>query len=198
MSKQLKPTKGIKLIREKNTSIPQQTVIARYKSVSLKELLQPMNQFSINLYAEHLLKAIGQGNSKEGTKCIESFLKDLHIPSQVHDGAGLSRTNLLTPKGMVALLSHIKSSDAYLPIYISLPELNQTGTLCFFPKISHAHLRAKSGSMSNIYNLAGYITLRDKKQYAFSIFCNHYKGPLREIKKEIALFLDLLIEKLDQ
>ena len=198
LSKQLKPTKGIKLIREKNTSIPQQTVIARYKSVSLKELLQPMNQFSINLYAEHLLKAIGQGNSKEGTKCIESFLKDLHIPSQVHDGAGLSRTNLLTPKGMVALLSHIKSSDAYLPIYISLPELNQTGTLCFFPKISHAHLRAKSGSMSNIYNLAGYITLRDKKQYAFSIFCNHYKGPLREIKKEIALFLDLLIEKLDQ
>ncbi|QZA58958.1 D-alanyl-D-alanine carboxypeptidase/D-alanyl-D-alanine endopeptidase [Candidatus Rhabdochlamydia porcellionis] len=198
LSKKLKPTKGIKLIREKNASISQQTVITRYKSVSLKELLQPMNQFSINLYAEHLLKAIGQGNSKQGTKRIEYFLKDLHIPSQVHDGAGLSRTNLLTPKGMVTLLSYIKISDVYLPIYISLPELSQTGTLRFFPKIPHAHLRAKSGSMSNIYNLAGYITLRDKKQYAFSIFCNHYKGPLKEIKKEIALFLDLLVEGLDQ
>jgi len=198
LSKQLKPTKGIKLIREKNTSIPQQTVITRYKSVSLKELLQSMNQFSINLYAEHLLKAIGQGNSKQGTICIENFLKNLHIPSQVHDGAGLSRTNLLTPKGMVTLLSHIKSSDAYLSIYTSLPEPSQTGTLRFFPKIPHAYLRAKTGSMSNIYNLAGYLTLGPKKQYAFSIFCNHYKGLPSDIKKEIAFFLDLLIEKLDQ
>lgn len=195
LSKQLNPAKGIQLIREKNKSIPPQTVIACYKSPSLKELLQPMNRFSINLYAEHLLKAIGRGNSKQGTKCVEEFLKNLHIPSQIYDGSGLSRTNLLTPKGMTTLLSHIKKSAIYLPVYTSLPEPNQTGTLQFFPKISG--MRAKTGSMSNIYNLAGYLTT-SKKQYAFSIFCNHYIGDVKNIKKEIALFLELLVEKLDQ
>lgn len=196
LSKQLNPTKGIQLIREKNKSIPQQTVIACYKSPPLKELLKPMNRFSINLYAEHLLKALGKGNSKQGTKCVEEFLKSLHIPSQIHDGSGLSRTNLLTPKGMVTLLSHIRNSAIYLPVYASLPESNQTGTLQFFSKISR--LQAKTGSMTNIYNLAGYLTLSSKKQYAFSIFCNYYKGDVKNMKKEIALFLELLVEKLDQ
>ncbi|MGL4539534.1 MAG: D-alanyl-D-alanine carboxypeptidase/D-alanyl-D-alanine endopeptidase [Candidatus Rhabdochlamydia sp.] len=195
LNKRLNPTKGIQLVRDKNESIPQQAVIACYKSASLKELLQPMNRFSINLYAEHLLKAIGKGNSKQGTKCVEEFLKNLHIPSQIHDGSGLSRTNLLTPKGMVILLSHIKNSAIYLPVYASLPESNQTGMLQFFSKISG--IRAKTGSMSNIYNLAGYLTT-SKKQYAFSIFCNHYKGDVKNIKKEIALFLELLVEQLDQ
>lgn len=197
LNKRLNPTKGMQLIRERNKSIPQQIVISCYKSPPLKELLQPMNRFSINLYAEHLLKAIGQGSSKQGTKRVEEFLKNLHIPSQIHDGAGLSRTNLLTPKGIVTLLSHIKNSDEYLSIYTSLPESNQTGLFQFFPKTSHTHLRAKTGSMSNIYNLAGYLSLSSKKQYAFSIFCNHYKGTSTDIKKEIALFLELLVEKLD-
>lgn len=151
-----------------------------------------MNLFSVNLYAEHLLKAIGQGSSKKGTKHVEEFLKNLHIPSQIHDGAGLARTNLLTPKGVVSLLSHIKTCSRYHSIYESLPKYKQTGALESFPNISHAHLQAKTGSMSNIYNLAGYLTLGQKKHYAFAIFCNHYKGNLNDIKKEIALFLETL------
>lgn len=192
LQKKLHPTKGIQLVREK--SIPQQTVITCYSSPPLKELLQKMNLFSVNLYAEHLLKAIGQGSSKQGTKHVEEFLKNLHIPSQIHDGAGLARTNLLTPKGVVTLLSHIKNCSRYHSIYASLPEYKKTGTLQSFPNIPHIRLQAKTGSMSNIYNLAGYLTLGPKKHYAFAIFCNYYKGNLSDIKKEIALFLEIFAE----
>lgn len=194
LCKKLHPTQGMQIIREKNTSASQKTVIASYSSPSLKELLQLMNRFSINLYAEHLLKAMGQGSSKQGTILVEEFLKTLQIPSQIHDGAGFSRTNLLTPKGIVTLLSHIKRSCEYHSICTSLPKPKQDGTLQFFPKISHSCLQAKTGSMSNIYNLAGYLTISPEKQYAFAIFCNHYKGPISDIKKEMALFLETLVE----
>lgn len=189
----LQPTQGMQLIREKSASAPQKTVLTSYASPSLKELLQPMNRFSINLYAEHLLKAIGQGSSKQGTILVEEFLKSLQIPSQIHDGGGLARTNLLTPRGLVTLLSYIKSSSKFQSICTSLPEPNQAGTLQFFPKVSDCRLQAKTGSMSNIYNLAGYLTISGK-QYAFAIFCNHYKGPVSDIKKEMALFLEALAE----
>jgi len=189
----LKPSNGVKIVRKKFfIDRSKRKHIVKHKSVPLRELLLAMNEQSINLYAEHLIKAIGRGSAGEGLKKIEVFLKNKGIPSQIKDGSGLARTNLLTPQGCVALLSLIHSSAKYQPIYDSLPEPGKSGSLKNFPLLMNASIKAKSGSMGNIYNLGGYLILSPSKKYAFSIFFNNYQGPLKEVRQEIADLLDSL------
>lgn len=163
-------------------------LINRTESPPLKEMLQLMNKQSVNLYAEHLLKAMGNGTSADGAVKMGHFLKKRNIPSQVRDGSGLSRTNYITPKGFAILLREIRTSPLYQSLYASFPEIAE-GTLESFPEISKASLKAKTGSMSDVYNLGGYLTLDSGKEYAFCICCNHYLGPSSKIKAEMHRFL---------
>ncbi|MCB0459345.1 MAG: D-alanyl-D-alanine carboxypeptidase, partial [Flavobacteriaceae bacterium] len=44
---------------------------------------------------------------------------------------------------------------------------------------------AKSGTLSNNYNLSGYIVTKRGNVFIFSYMNNHYVIPLSEVKKEI-------------
>lgn len=185
---QIEAVKGIEtLLQPMNHS--SWRLLSRKESPSLKEIIAEMNQFSINLYAEHLLKMIGSGSALKGAKISETFLKDLGIPTQFKDGAGIARNNLITPKGFALLLCKIRKEPLYQSIYDSFPEPGKPGSLRFFSEIPETSLRAKTGSMSNTFNLGGYLLLSSGKEVAFSIFCNNYKGSLSEIKNEMQLFL---------
>lgn len=134
--------------------------------------------------------------AQKGTAKITHFLKNLGISAEVRDGAGLARTNYLTPKGFVTLLSQIKKNPTYHTVYDSFPEVGKNGTVKDFPLIPKASIRAKSGSMTHIYNLGGYLTLESGKEYVFCVICNNYPGALKEIKQEIHRFLTHLVKKL--
>ncbi|HSX12690.1 MAG TPA: D-alanyl-D-alanine carboxypeptidase/D-alanyl-D-alanine-endopeptidase [Rhabdochlamydiaceae bacterium] len=166
------------------------------ESLPLKEILQEMNHKSVNLYSEHLLKVIGKGQARKGTAEIAKFLKRFKIPAEVCDGSGLARTNYITAKGFVDLLCQIRNRSSYRAVYHSFPELGKEGTLNSFPAVSNALIRAKTGSMTHIYNIAGYLTLESGKEYAFCLLCNNYQGSLDEIKKEMHRFLTHLAKKL--
>lgn len=187
----LPATKGIEIVRQGPT-IPLFT-LCRHDSPPVKEIVKDMNLHSINLYAEHLLKAIGSGKGKQGCMALELFLKKLGIPVQVRDGSGLARTNLITPKGFVALLCEIRKNSLYRSIYESFPEPGKKGSLRTFPALTNASLRAKTGSMSNVNNLGGYLTLSTGKEYAFALFCNNYEGPISELTPEMHNFLQQII-----
>ena len=188
---------GVEVIREKTVNRTNRIVIAKQESLPLKDLLQKMNKESNNLYAEHFCKAIGNGSSLDGIRKIEQFLKEQGIPAKIRDGAGLARSNLMTPKGFVALLSLIQSNPLYHSLYLSFPEPESPGTLKSFPRLSNASLKAKTGFMTGISCLGGYLTLPSGKEYAFSIFCNHYDGSNREVKNETYLFLERLVQTLE-
>jgi serine-type D-Ala-D-Ala carboxypeptidase/endopeptidase (penicillin-binding protein 4) len=196
LQNQFNPTKGVSIEREKNKSSSPCVLICSHTSPSLKKIVTDMNLFSINLYAEHLLKTIGQGNAETGIQKIEMMLGNWQIPAQIKDGAGLARNNLITPRGFVLLLSRIKKSPLYQTLYSTFPEPENIGTLRSFPALASVALRAKTGSMSNVYTLGGYFTMPSGKEYAFSIFCNNYQGPLKEIKDEMYHFLSSIVEQL--
>lgn len=182
--------KGFEVFREKNKNRPKAIELITTYSKSLQELIKEMNFFSINLYAEHILKAIGKGVSEEGLTWEREFLKWQGIPAKVYDGAGIARKNLITPKGLLTLLINERNSSHWESFYCSLPEYGKEGTLENQIPLVKANLRAKDGSMSGIYNLAGYITFPETgKEYAFAIFCNSYEGPLQEVKEEVNRFL---------
>lgn len=190
-SAKIQPSQGIEIVTSPPTN--PQIPLCRKESMPVKDIVNAMNLYSVNLYAEHLLKAIGSGKGRQGRIGLEQFLKNLGIPSQVRDGSGLARTNLITPRGFAALLREIRTNPVYQPIYESFPEAGKTGTLRAFPLLANAVLRAKTGSMSNIGNLGGYIRLPSGKEYAFCLFCNNFDGPMSEIMLEMHRFLSSIL-----
>jgi D-alanyl-D-alanine carboxypeptidase/D-alanyl-D-alanine-endopeptidase (penicillin-binding protein 4) len=121
------------------------------KSPTIGEIVYWANQKSINLYAEHLLKKMGEvlyqeGSTAAGIKAVTHFWRSQGIDLDgfnMVDGSGLSRKNLVTAKQLVQILQRMKTSDSF-PIFLqSLPE-------------QPSSIRAKSGSMSLIKGYVGY------------------------------------------
>lgn len=193
LSRKLQTAQGYEIV--KNIKGKKNNLL-RIESRPLKEILKEMNHNSVNLYSEHLLKIIGKGQARKGTLEITKFLKKFKIPAEVTDGSGLARTNYITAKGFVELLCQIRNKSSYRSVYHSFPELGKEGSLETFPLISNAEIKAKTGSMAHIYNLAGYLTLESGKEYAFCLLCNNYQGSPNEIKNEMHRFLTHLVKKL--
>ena len=131
-------------------------------SPSIAEIVHWTNQKSINLYAEHLLKKMGEvvfleGSTNAGLKAVTEFWQsqDINLGGfHICDGSGLSRKNLVTARQLVEILMKMKES-AFSPIfYHSLPQKEND-------------MRAKSGSLSLIKGFAGYTD-----QIAFAVLVN--------------------------
>lgn len=153
-----------KIIIEENT-IEQQTKKISFHitySPPIKEIVHWTNQKSINLYAEHLLKKMGEvtyaeGSTDSGILAVTNFLDSQNINLngfKMADGSGLSRKNLITTRQLVEILLKMKKSN-FFPIFLeSLPQEKD-------------HIRAKSGSMSLIKGYVGYLD-----NIAFAILIN--------------------------
>jgi D-alanyl-D-alanine carboxypeptidase/D-alanyl-D-alanine-endopeptidase (penicillin-binding protein 4) len=119
------------------------------------------------LYAEHLLKKIGQtisheGSTEAGTKAVADFWRSQNIDLEgfnMADGSGLSRKNLITAKQLVSILLKMKKTESFPLFFQSLPQKNENS-------------RAKSGSMSMVRAYAGYAG-----NIAFAIIVNHCLDP---------------------
>ncbi len=177
---------GIEVIGKKENQSQKRTSFHTTMSPTLQDIVYWINQKSINLYSEHLLKKIGEkhygeGSTEAGLKALSTFWKAKGLSLQgTHfaDGSGLSRKNAITPKQLVEMALKMQSSD-YFPILIeSLPTYHDT-------------IRAKSGFQSGI---RGFVGFTDK--IAFTILVNH--GLDVEARKEMIERFFLHIKELDQ
>lgn len=164
--------------------------IARHKSPPLHVIVQITNKKSQNLYADQLVKTIGvyaadtvgKGSFEAGTKAVEAFMGSIGIDTtriQMVDGSGLSRKNLVTPRAITTLLQTLRKhpdKKVRSAFYQSLPIGGIDGTLEYrFPyEPARGNVRAKTGYLSNVRSLSGYVTTQDGTLLAFSILCNHY------------------------
>jgi serine-type D-Ala-D-Ala carboxypeptidase/endopeptidase (penicillin-binding protein 4) len=153
-------------------------------SPSVEEIVHLTNQKSINLYAEHLLKKMGEvtegeGSSAAGIRAVKKFLKEKGIDLSgmlIADGSGLATKNLITTEQLVSLLLVMKKSE-YFPIFFnSLPEQKDS-------------IRAKSGTTSLIKGYAGY-----SNDIAFAILVNQCMDP-QSVKEKIDSFLSTISKK---
>lgn len=197
LCRNIEGVKGVQVVANRVKDTDQRGLLHRKESLPLKDLVQQMNLHSVNLYAEHLLKTIGQGTLKKGAKRLEAFLHPMGVAAMVVDGSGLARTNFITPRGFATLLCEIRKNPSYQSIYDSFPEPGKKGTLHSFPLLQGADMRAKSGSMKYIRNLGGYLTLPSGKEFAFCLFCNNYEGSHKEIEKEMYRFLNCVVQQIN-
>ena len=158
--------------------------VAELTSVPLSEAIRVVNKDSENLHAEMLLREValreaGVATQEAAVQSLRRFLAEVGLRTNefvLRDGSGLSRHDLLSPRGTVRLLEYMwKSADreAYLQ---SLPIAGHDGTLGWRFKRTPARgrIRAKTGSMSHVLALSGYVSGEGERTLAFSIFANNF------------------------
>ncbi|MES2387948.1 MAG: D-alanyl-D-alanine carboxypeptidase/D-alanyl-D-alanine-endopeptidase [Bacteroidota bacterium] len=175
------------------------TVIDAYQSPPLSDLVAKTNIFSLNLYAESLLKTIGKkklgdATTQAGIDAVSDFWKSRGIERDelmMTDGSGLSPTNAVTPAAMSQvffLMSRDKASDAFSN---SLAIAGQSGTLkdlCIGTPAA-GNLRGKSGTLTRVLCYAGYFTDRKGEKYCFALMVNRYSGGFSQMKDSISRIL---------
>jgi D-alanyl-D-alanine carboxypeptidase/D-alanyl-D-alanine-endopeptidase (penicillin-binding protein 4) len=176
-------------------SIPLPETAKTIYSLPSDSVYKRMLQVSDNMLAEQLVvlcSGVNNGilNTSTGIEnTINQHLSDLPDKPIWVDGSGLSRYNLFTPRSMVQLLRKIHVLMPQERLFSLLAIGGKTGTLKNLYKDGDPYIFAKSGSLSNMYNLSGYLLTKSGKTLIFSIMNNNFIKPTSEIRKEVERFL---------
>jgi D-alanyl-D-alanine carboxypeptidase/D-alanyl-D-alanine-endopeptidase (penicillin-binding protein 4) len=105
------------------------------------------------------------------------------------DGSGLSRYNKFTPLAMVMLLQKIYEEYPRDMIAGLFPVGGVSGTLKNIFKYDGPYVIAKTGSMSNVYNLSGFLITKKGHWLIFSFMNNNFEVPTEAITSEMEKIL---------
>ena len=160
-------------------------VVYTHRSRPLAEIVKPMLKESINLYGEAVLRLnAAPGGPLTNDAALDGLRRRLTAwglaadSEQIVDGSGLSRHDLITPQALAVLLKREHAATPASPLVSALPIAGVDGSLASRMKGTRAanNLRAKTGTMSNVRSLAGYVKTRDGEQLAVVIIVNNYEG----------------------
>jgi D-alanyl-D-alanine carboxypeptidase/D-alanyl-D-alanine-endopeptidase (penicillin-binding protein 4) len=156
-------------------------------SVPLKEIMPAIMKPSQNQIAEVFLRALGLertgvGTADSGRRVVERQFAAWKIPSDafvVRDGSGLSRSDLISPEAIVSILEVMRRSPNFGVFFESLPIAGVDGTIRTRMRDTPAqgNLRAKTGTLSMVRSLSGYVRTADGRLLEFSILCNNWTTP---------------------
>ena len=154
---------------------------------------------SDNFLAEQLLlilsNTLGDTLSSESTinYMMENHFEELKNQINWVDGSGLSRYNMVTPNAMVAILEKISAQVPKDKLYRLLTESGNSGTLKSSFPILEGSIHAKTGSMSHVYNLTGYLETKSGKTLLFSFMNNNFNVSFAELKTEMEKVLAVFV-----
>ena len=170
--------------------------LAEVRSRPLRDWIFPILNTSQNWYSEMTLKQLGRqfgraGSWEEGLKVERRFLIDsVGIDSTqvaLSDGSGLSASNLVSPLAFTQLLRFMRQHPRYATFEGGLPLAGKRGSLRnrFVGTPIEGRVRAKTGSISRVNTLSGYIEMPDGKTYVFSVMGNHHALPGSKMLNQI-------------
>jgi PBP4 family serine-type D-alanyl-D-alanine carboxypeptidase len=98
----------------------------------------------------------------------------------MYDGSGLSRYNYVTAATLTSLLEHMYRDPTHRDAFVAtLPIAGKDGTLATRLRQTRAegNALAKTGSISNVRALSGFVKTRDGETLVFSILANDFVIP---------------------
>jgi D-alanyl-D-alanine carboxypeptidase/D-alanyl-D-alanine-endopeptidase (penicillin-binding protein 4) len=177
---------SVNTLNAKNQPVPViQKLFTIISSPTLSKIIYWLNQKSINLYAEQLLKTLAWKagmpvSTANGARVVQDFWKAKGIdPNALNivDGSGLSPGDRVTTRTLATILKIDKTANWFPDFYESLPTYN--------------NMKMKSGSINNVLTYAGYQT-HNGRELCFSIMVNNYSGSSGGIKQKMFKVLDEL------
>ncbi|MGH8000868.1 MAG: D-alanyl-D-alanine carboxypeptidase/D-alanyl-D-alanine endopeptidase [Brasilonema sp.] len=181
--------------------------LAHVESPPLSELVAQTNINSNNLFAESLLRALAikktpvenQTSADAGLEVMKTTLTQMGVDPANYslvDGSGLSRKNLVSPEALVQTLQAMAKSPAALVYRASLPIAGRTGTLKnrFQNTPAEGIVQAKTGTMSGVVSLAGYVNAPRYGPVVFSIMVNQSEQPAKVVRQAMDEIVVLLTQ----
>lgn len=161
---------------------PRYAPLFTHHSAPMREIMTAFMKPSQNQIAEMLLKTLGrelrgQGSAAAGRQAVDSIFAAWGLPPRgllLADGSGLSRYNYTSPELLLALLERMTRSPHHEVWVASLPIAGVDGTLRTRMRgtPAEANVRAKTGTLSNVRALSGYVTSADGEPFVFSMIVN--------------------------
>lgn len=180
-------------------SIPYTTAQLLYTHYSppLSEIVRLTNLHSINLFAECIVYALGNGNYNKGKKEIIQFLKQHNINTDevnIDDGCGLSRLDGVSADALTQLLSKVYQKSYFTTFWNSLPVAGESGTMKNFattPPLAN-NLRCKTGYVQRVRTYAGYLKTKSGKTLAVAVMFNNFNVSIDKIKQSTKAFFEMM------
>jgi D-alanyl-D-alanine carboxypeptidase/D-alanyl-D-alanine-endopeptidase (penicillin-binding protein 4) len=162
--------------------------LAEIQSRPLRDWIFPIMNTSQNWFAEMVLKQLGKqfgkaGSWPEGLAVERRFLIDsVRVDStqfSLSDASGLSSSNLVSPLVFTQLLRFMRQHRQSATYIAGLPQAGLVGSLKnrFLGTTLAGRVRAKTGSISRVQSLSGYIELGGGRALTFSVLANHHAEP---------------------
>ena len=167
--------KGLPAELPLTTLSPEMTVgetLYRHPSVPLRQVLPVMLKDSDNMIAEAMLRTMGANQEQTSTHTptglaavydlLQGQFGALSRQVVMVDGAGLSTENRVTAQFLVELLRQVVARQPDMNEWIgALPRSGEDGTLTerALPETMQGLLRAKTGTLRGVQNLAGLLRI---------------------------------------
>lgn len=160
--------------------------IGRITSPPMRELVARMMKPSQNLHAHTLLLLAGERRRQTDESAVAAGLRALRdltrragiadAEVRLEEGAGLSRGSLLTPAAVVQLLQFMDRHAAREDFLASLPVAGVDGTLRsrLQDPAAAGNLAAKTGTLTGVHALSGFVTNAAGERLTFAILLNHH------------------------
>jgi D-alanyl-D-alanine carboxypeptidase/D-alanyl-D-alanine-endopeptidase (penicillin-binding protein 4) len=156
--------------------------IAERWSAPLSEIVAAILAPSQNWMTEQLVRTLGSemgsaGSWPEGFRAAREYLRvEAGVDTldlRMEDGSGLSAKNLVSPRAMVAMLGHVREQPWF---YSYLAGMAHPGGLdsTLEGRLGGLEGRVfgKTGTISNVNSLSGYLIRDDGRELLFSILTN--------------------------
>lgn len=168
--------------------------LARVESAPVSAIVQKMLTESDNDYAEslgHLVgeTVLGEGSFTGGARATEKIIGEAGVDLsgvQLADASGLSPRNRVTAAALTEVLTTIARGEepTWAPVAAGLPVAGVTGTLAdrFDTKATkggRGSIFAKTGTLTGVGSLAGWVIDRDQRLLVFAIVGNNLRSGLR-------------------
>lgn len=161
-------------------------------SEPLYKLIQWLNRESDNFYTEMLLKKTAaelydvQGTTELGLEILKAYMYEMEFDTtlvSLRDASGMAPATLLQADDLNQYLLKVKEKEYFPYLYESLSIGGVNGTLSyrFRNSVVRENFIGKTGFVSGVRALSGYLNTSSGQQLTVSIFTNNYTAKTSHI-----------------
>ena len=176
--------------------------LAFHDGPPLSETLARMNKPSDNLLAECFVRLLSPVGSYDAGHALETpVFQKLGVDTDqiaLIDGCGVGRRDFVTARTVAALLVGMHRRPDWKLYYDSLPIAGVDGTLKsrFHGTAAQNNVHAKTGTLSQVRALSGYVTGKNGRLYVFSLLMNNFPGKAKTAGDVQDQFVEMLANSL--
>lgn len=177
-------------------------ILSNHQSARLDQLSAIIMKKSNNLYADSLAKILGkkqyqQSTLQAGSYAMTQILKNkLGLDTQtirLYDGSGGSTYNQVTPQSVAMLLQAMYDQSPYKNAYLEMQAVDAQHTFYHrLPENIDTPMYLKTGSMTGVSNIAGYLKTKTGRTLIFVCLLNQLpldKTKAREFEQALIKYL---------